>query len=77
MNKRSTLTLVGFLVFAFGFLALVLSLVNLQLSFLSFIDRPGKTFGLVIRLVMIFGGIIILYVSRTNSNIDDDHHGSY
>lgn len=57
----------GFIIFLLGFIALVLSLVGLQLSMLTFIDIPGKTFGLVIRILMIFGGMIMLYIGRVES----------
>ena len=54
----------GFIIFFLGFIALVLSLVGLQLSMLTFIDAPGKTFGLVVRILMIFGGVIMVYVAK-------------
>lgn len=57
----------GFVIFFLGFIALVLSLVGLQLSMLTFIDAPGKTFGLVVRIIMIFGGMIMLYLGRIES----------
>jgi len=63
---KTIMTVTGFLIFLFGFLALCLSLVNLKLSFLTFIDKPGATFGFVIRLVMIFGGMAMFYVGRTS-----------
>jgi hypothetical protein len=67
MNKKTILMIAGFTIFFFGFIALVLSLVGLQLSMLTFIDIPGRTFGLVVRLIMIFGGMIMLYLGRVES----------
>ena len=66
MDKSSVLTLFGFLLFLFGMVALILTLVGLQLSFLAFIDAGGRTVGLVVRLLMIFGGVIIMFLARTD-----------
>lgn len=65
-KNRGLITLVGFLLAGTGFLALILSLVGLQLSFLTWIDAPGRLFGFVIRLVMIIVGIVIIYLAQTN-----------
>jgi len=61
------MTVTGFLLFLFGFISMVLYLFagGVRLSFLSFIDNFGSTTGFVIRLLMIFGGMILFYVSRT------------
>lgn len=65
-KNRGLITLVGFLLAGTGFLALILSLVGLQLSFLTWIDAPGRLFGFVVRLVMIIVGIVIIYLAQTN-----------
>ncbi len=65
-KNRGLITLVGFLLAGTGFLALILSLVGLQLSFLTWIDAPGRLFGFVARLVMIIVGIVIIYLAQTN-----------
>ena len=70
MSSKILLTVIGFLLFFFGCLALILSLVNLKLSFLSFIDKPSPTFGFVVRLFMIFGGLVMFYIGRTDNSID-------
>ena len=64
--SKALYTFVGFLLFLFGFMALSLSLVGVQLSFLTWIDAPGKLFGFVIRLLMILAGIVIVVLSRTD-----------
>ncbi len=62
---RATVILVGaFAVFMLGFLSLVLMLVGARLSILSWIDSGGPVLGLVIRLIMIFGGLAVVYVYR-------------
>jgi len=61
----SAILILGFLLFLFGFIALVLMLVGLQLSFLAFIDSWGRTVGLVIRLLMVFGGVVVVFLARS------------
>ena len=64
--SKALYTFVGFLLFLFGFMALALSLVGVQLSFLTWIDAPGKLFGFVIRVLMILAGIVIVVLTRTD-----------
>jgi len=64
--SKAIYTTIGFLLFIIGFLALGLSLVGVQLSFLTWIDVPGRLFGFATRLVMIIGGIIIVVLTRTD-----------
>ncbi len=59
-------SLIGFLLFIIGFVALSLSLVGINLSFLSFLDRISPLFGLIIKLLMIVGGIVIVILARTD-----------
>ncbi len=67
MNRNKTiLAIVGFLLAGTGMLALVLSLVSVQLSFLTWIDAPGKLFGFVVRLLMIIVGIVLIYLTMTD-----------
>ncbi|MBT8188797.1 MAG: hypothetical protein KJO29_00090 [Bacteroidia bacterium] len=70
MNKRNILTILGFLIFFFGFMALIFSLVGIRFTFLKFIDAPGATFGFVVRLIMVFGGIIMIYISRMDNTVE-------
>ena len=69
--SKSLYTLLGFLLFLIGFIALSLSLVGVQLSFLTWIDAPGKLFGLIIRLLMILSGVVIVVLTRTNWREED------
>lgn len=63
-KNKSLFTTVGFLMFVIGFLALVLSLIGLKLSYLTWIDYAGPLIGLVVRLVMIFGGVLLVVLAR-------------
>jgi hypothetical protein len=65
-KNRGLLTLVGFLIAGIGFVALILSLVGLQLSFLTWIDAPGRLFGFVMRLVFIIIGMVLIVLAQTD-----------
>lgn len=65
-------SIIGFLLFTIGSLALVLSLVGVQLSYLTWIDRPGRLFGFIIRLLMILTGIVIVVLARTDWREDEE-----
>ena len=64
--KKGIYTLIGFLLFILGGSALVLSLVGVQLSFLTWIDAAGGLIGFVLRIVMLIGGIVIAVLSVTD-----------
>lgn len=65
-NKKTTLTTIGFLLAGVGFLALVLSLVGVKLSYLVWLDRMGPLFGFVAKLIMVIAGIVLIYVGKTD-----------
>lgn len=64
--SKAIYTTIGFLLFSLGLMALVLSLVGVQLSFLTWIDSPGRLFGFIIRLLMILAGVVIVVLARTD-----------
>ncbi len=63
---KGLFTLIGFIMFLIGMSALVLSIVGVKLSFLTFIDEPSPMFGFLIRLALIFGGIIVIVLTQTD-----------
>ena len=63
-KNKGILTLIGFLLVGIGFIALILSLIGLQLSFLTWLDSPGRLFGFLMRIVMIVAGIILVYLAQ-------------
>jgi hypothetical protein len=65
--KKTLITTIGFLLFLIGFLSLLLMLTGLKLTYLSFIDAKGDFLGFLIRITMIIMGIILVYVSRINT----------
>ena len=65
-KNKGIITLIGFLLAGIGLLALVLSVVGVKLSFLTWIDKPGPLFGFIMRLVMIIAGLVIVYLAQTD-----------
>lgn len=68
--KQPVLSVVGFLMFAIGILSVILSLVGLKFTFLDFIYNHG-VITIVIQLVLLFGGMILLYVARTSESVEE------
>lgn len=67
--KKPIWSLIGFLMFSIGILSIILSLVGLKFTFLDFIYNNG-VITVIIQLILLFGGIIVLYVARTSVNED-------
>lgn len=65
-NKKATITTIGFLLAGIGFLALILSIVGVKLSYLVWLDRPSALFGFVAKLLMVVFGFIMIYMGQTD-----------
>lgn len=73
--KKNIISLIGFSLFFIGIISLVLSLVGIRLQIISFADEISPLFGFVFKLILLFGGMIIFFMSRTNSydpELDED-----
>jgi hypothetical protein len=64
--NRAVLTTIGFLLAGIGFLAIMLSIVGVQFTFLAWLDSPGANFGFVMKIVLILAGFIILAIAQTD-----------
>ena len=65
-NKKTALTVLGFLLAGLGFLSIVLSLVGLGFSYLSWLNYFGKGTAFLIKILMTFGGFILIYIAQTD-----------
>ncbi|MFT5166771.1 MAG: hypothetical protein ACI8P3_002003 [Saprospiraceae bacterium] len=74
MSKKGIYAFIGFSLFIIGFLALFLMLVGVQLSFLTWIDAPGRLIGFLIRVGMILSGAIIIFLSQTDWRKEEPEH---
>ena len=69
--KKATWITVGFLLFIFGFSALVLSLVGVKISFLVWLDYPGALFGFLMKIFMIVAGFVTVYLATADWKAED------
>lgn len=65
MNK-GLLSLIGYLFFAVGMIALILSLIGLKISFLAWADI-NPLMGLMVKLGLVMTGLILMYVVKIRS----------
>jgi len=63
MRLRTLFMILGFVLFILGMLSLVLVLIGANFSYLAWMDKPGSPRGLLIRLFMIGGGLIMSYMA--------------
>ena len=69
---RGIKTVIGFLLVLSGFISLILSMIGLELSFLRFLDAMNPLLRFIVRLVMIVGGLILMYIdSIREPDIDE------
>ncbi|MCB0703696.1 MAG: hypothetical protein KDC34_00235 [Saprospiraceae bacterium] len=64
--KKSIFVVLGFALLTFGFLSIVLSMIGLQLSFLTWLDNSSRLIGFVIRIGMVLVGIIMMALATTD-----------
>ena len=64
--RKGWLTLIGFLLFFFGTLSLVLSLVGAKLIFLTWLETFGPLIGFLMKILMIVGGIVMVMLVRSD-----------
>lgn len=69
--KKAAWVTAGFLLFIFGFTALVLSLVGVKFSFLTWLDYPGALFGFLAKIFMVVAGIVVVYLSTSDWQAED------
>ncbi len=68
-KNKGLLSIVGFLLLAFGFLSLLLGLLGMRFSFLSWIDALGMMGSFVFKLMMLIVGFGMLYLGSVD--VDD------
>ena len=55
--------ILGFVLFILGVLSLVLILVGANFTYLAWMDKPGSPRGILIRIFMIGGGLVMSYMA--------------
>ena len=67
MNKN-IFTIIGFVLFILGTIAVILSLVGLNLTILAPLESLGAGIAFLIKIIMIVFGLILVYVVRTTTD---------
>jgi len=65
MNKNLQ-TFIGFLLFLYGFIALILSIIGARLTFLAWIDDLGRMPAFLIKISMIVLGVVLVALAQTD-----------
>ncbi len=74
-NQTTTImTVIGFIFFLSGMSALSLSIVGVQLSFLSWVDSWGGLTGLLIKLSLVIVGVLLIVVAQGDFEGKNDYH---
>ncbi len=67
MLKYKTLwTLLALLLIISGITALALQMVGAQWAFLQFLEKPGRLFAFVVKLLMVMAGFVLIVVANTD-----------
>jgi hypothetical protein len=66
MKNKGLWTLLGFLLIIFGLTAVVLQMVGTQWAFLTFLEKPGRLFAFVVKIVMVIAGFVTVVLARTD-----------
>ena len=72
VTRKDLATIVAFLLFLGGFTSLMLSLVGIRWSFLSWLDDIGPLFGFIAKIVMILLAIVILAAVQQPAQEEND-----
>ena len=69
---RHVFMILGFLLFILGMLSLVFILIGANFSYLAWIDKPGTPRGILIRIFMIGGGLVMCYLALNPPKDEED-----
>jgi vacuolar-type H+-ATPase subunit I/STV1 len=69
--KKGYWTVIGYIMLLFGFLSLLLSMVGLELTFMKGLNVLGSMGKFLVQLLMIFGGVVVMYLSRLEVDPED------
>ena len=72
MRLRTFFMILGFVSFILGVLSLVLILVGANFTYLAWMDKPGSPRGILIRIFMIGGGLIMSYMALNPPEQEED-----
>lgn len=65
MTRNDLMSLIGFILFFLGMLSIVLSLVGIHFTFLSFLETWGGLVAFLIKVLLVIVGFVLIYLSKT------------
>ena len=65
---KSYYSVIGYVLFILGFLSILLGLLGIKLSILAWLDNLSGITALMIKLGMMIGGLILMYVTRIDTS---------
>ncbi len=69
MDLRVAGSILGFFMFVTGALAVILSIVNVSLSFLQALEKLGFMWAFLLKGLICITGILLMYLTRQNYDI--------
>lgn len=66
MKNRTLWTFVGFVLFITGMIALVLSLVGVELVFLNWLQELGGLIAFLAKVSLVVAGVVVVALARTD-----------
>ena len=66
MKNKGLWLLAGFLLIVTGITAISLQMLGISWYLLSFIDLPGRLFAFVVKILMVFFGVLIIVLAHTD-----------
>ena len=72
MRLRYVLMVIGFLLFVLWTLSFVMILIGANFTYLAWIDKPGTPRGVIIRILMIGGGLVMSYMALNPVKDEED-----
>ena len=71
-RTRHVFMIFGFLLFIIGVLSTVFIMIGANFSYLAWIDKPGSPRGIIIRILMIGGGLVMSYLALNPPKDDEE-----
>ena len=66
MDKKTAWTIVGFALFSLGMIALVLTLVGVELIFLNWLQSFGGLIAFLVKVALVVAGVVVVALARTD-----------
>ena len=66
MKNKGLWSLLAFLLVVLGISSVVMQMVGVQWVFLNFLEIPGRLFAFIVKVLMVFSGIVLFVLANTD-----------